>query len=108
MLFRSLLRVCNALLDNPSCRFTRDSWAETAGASVRTLARLFESELGMSFAAWRQRVRFHNALEAIIAGEPISEVARRNGYRSSSAFTAAFRKTMGEAPSSLRVEHSAA
>jgi AraC-like DNA-binding protein/quercetin dioxygenase-like cupin family protein len=99
-----LLRVCQSLLENPASTLTLESWADQAGASVRTLARLFEAELGMSFAVWRQRVRFHNALEAIIAGEPISRVAQRNGYRSSSAFSAAFRKAMGEAPSSLRVD----
>lgn len=98
-----LLRVCQALLADPASRFTLERWVETAGASARTLARLFESELGMSFAAWRQRVRFHNALEAIVAGAPIARVAESNGYRSSSAFAAAFRKTMGQPPSSLRV-----
>lgn len=99
-----LLRVCNALLADPASRLTLESWVDMAGASSRTLARLFESELGMSFAAWRQRVRFHNALEAIVAGEPIARVAKRNGYRSSSAFSAAFRKAMGQPPRSLRVE----
>jgi len=97
-----LLRLCNALLADPSSRLTLDNWVYTAGASSRTLARLFEAELGLSFAAWRQRVRFHNALEAIVAGEPISRVAERNGYRSSSAFAAAFRKAMGQPPSALR------
>lgn len=100
-----LLRVCTALLADPASRQTLEGWVDIAGASVRTLARLFEAETGLSFAAWRQRVRFHNALEAIVAGEPISRVAARNGYRSSSAFSAAFRKTMGQAPSSLRVDH---
>jgi AraC-like DNA-binding protein len=98
-----LLRVCNALLADPSSRSTLEGWVDTAGASVRTLARLFEAETGLSFAGWRQRVRFHNALEAIVGGEPIARVAARNGYRSSSAFSAAFRKVMGQAPSSLRV-----
>jgi AraC-like DNA-binding protein len=97
-----LLRVCNALLADPASRVTLDGWSEQAGASARTLARLFEAELGMSFAAWRQRVRFHNALEAIVGGAPIARVAERNGYRSSSAFSAAFRKAMGQAPSALR------
>ncbi|MGO4715057.1 AraC family transcriptional regulator [Bradyrhizobium sp. 2TAF24] len=97
-----LLRLCEALLADPARRTTLDGWVETAGASVRTLARLFEGETGLSFAAWRQRVRFHNAMEAIVAGAPISEVAARNGYRSASAFAAAFRKVMGQAPSSLR------
>jgi AraC-like DNA-binding protein len=47
-------------------------------------------------------LRVCNALQAIVAGEPISRVAERNGYRSSSAFSAAFRKAMGQPPSSLR------
>jgi AraC-like DNA-binding protein/quercetin dioxygenase-like cupin family protein len=97
-----LRRVCDALLADPASRLTLHGWVDIAGASVRTLERLFEQELGLSFVTWRQRVRFHNALEAIITGEPISRVARRNGYRSSSAFSAAFRKTMGQSPSSLR------
>ena len=97
-----LLRVCNALMADPSNRTTLDNWVDTAGASVRTLARLFEADLGISFAAWRQRVRFHNALEAIIAGQPITRVAERSGYQSASAFSSAFRKAMGQAPSELR------
>lgn len=99
-----LLRVCNALLADPASRLTLDGWVDTAGASVRTLARLFEEELGLSFIAWRQRVRFHNALESIITGESIASVAERNGYRSPSAFSSAFRNVMGHAPSSLRTE----
>jgi AraC-like DNA-binding protein/mannose-6-phosphate isomerase-like protein (cupin superfamily) len=97
-----LLRVCNALLADPASTLALDGWVDTAGASVRTLARLFEKELGLSFITWRQRVRFHNALESIIAGETISFVAERNGYRSPSAFSAAFRSVMGQTPSSLR------
>jgi AraC-like DNA-binding protein/quercetin dioxygenase-like cupin family protein len=97
-----LLRVCNAMLADPASRRTLDDWAGSAGASVRTLARLFDEELRVGFVAWRQRVRFHNALEAIVAGEPIALVAQRNGYRSASAFSAAFRNVMGQAPSSLR------
>jgi AraC-like DNA-binding protein len=97
-----LLRVCNALLADPASRMTLADWVEVAGASARTLERLFKDETGLSFVAWRQRVRFHNALESIIAGEPISHVAKRNGYRSSSAFSAAFRSAMGQSPSSLR------
>jgi AraC-like DNA-binding protein len=92
------------LLADPANTLTLDGWSDVTGASARTLARLFEAELGLSFAAWRQRVRFHNALEAIVAGEPIARPPPPPGYRSSSAFAAAFRKTMGQVPSSLREE----
>lgn len=94
-----LHRVCDALLATPADPRTLDGWSHVAGASARTLARLFESELKLSFSGWRQRVRFHNALEAIARGEPIGSIAAQNGYRSPSAFSAAFRGVMGYAPS---------
>jgi len=97
-----LKKLCKALLDNPARTETLDEWAVEAGASPRTLSRLFSREVGLNFTAWRQRVRFHNAMEAIVRGEPVGAVARANGYASASAFTAAFRKAMGVTPGSLR------
>jgi len=96
-----LQRVCAQLLADPADRRTLDAWSEVAGASPRTLARLFERDLGMSFNFWRQRMRFQNALEALSSGVPISVVARRHGYTSPSAFTAAFSKVMEIAPSAI-------
>jgi AraC-like DNA-binding protein len=93
-----LRRVCMHLIDHPSDRRTLDAYAQIAGASARTLARLFEDELQMTITAWRQRVRFHNALEAIARAAPIERIASDNGYRSPSAFTAAFRAVMGHPP----------
>ena len=97
-----LSRVCAQLLADPSDMRTLDGWSQSAGASARTLARLFESELTLTFTAWRQRVRFHNALEAIARDEPIERIAAHNGYRSPSAFSAAFRAVMGHAPTAAR------
>lgn len=94
-----LQRLCAALLAEPGDRRTLEDWSVSVGASARTLARLFESDLGLGFAAWRQRVRFHNALEALSRGEPVARVAARHGYRSASAFSAAFTRVMGASPS---------
>lgn len=96
-----LQRVCAQLLANPADRRTLDAWSEVAGASPRTLARLFERELGMSFNRWRQRMRFQNALEALSNDEAVSLVAQKHGYNSPSAFTFAFSKEMGFAPSEV-------
>jgi AraC-like DNA-binding protein/mannose-6-phosphate isomerase-like protein (cupin superfamily) len=93
-----LRRVCAGLLDDPADTRTLEDWSQVAGASARTLARLAEGELGLTFTAWRRRVRFHNALEAIAKRQPIARVAADNGYRSASAFSAAFRTMMGHAP----------
>lgn len=98
---RRLTRLCEALLEAPGRQGTLESWSDMAGASPRTLARLFQRETGLTFTQWRQRVRFHNALEALAAGAPIARVARANGYGSASAFTAAFRKALGVPPSAL-------
>jgi len=99
-----LQRVCAQLLADPSDRRTLDAWSDAAGASPRTLARLFERDLGMSFNVWRQRIRFHSALEALSRGEPIGRVAGDHGYKSPSAFTAAFAKVMGAPPTRLGLD----
>ena len=96
-----LQRLCAELLADPSDRKTLSGWSEVAGASARTLARLFERDLGMSFIQWRQRVRFQSALEALSKGVPVAVVARQHGYRSPSAFSAAFSKATGQAPSKV-------
>ena len=97
-----LRRLCDALLADPASRLTLESWSNNVGASPRTLARLFDREVGLSFGEWRQRVRFHNALDALSRGEAVARVASRHGYNSTSAFSAAFRKVMGRSPSQFR------
>lgn len=99
-----LQRLCAELLTDPSDRRTLEAWSEVAGASPRTLARLFESDLGMSFNLWRQRIRFQSAMEALSRGQPVSRVAADHGYRSVSAFSAAFGKVMGIPPSKIQAE----
>ncbi|MFP6773579.1 MAG: helix-turn-helix transcriptional regulator [Alphaproteobacteria bacterium] len=96
-----LQRLCAELLADLSDRRTLEAWAEVAGASARTLARLFKHDLGMSFNRWRQRIRFHGALDALSRGQPIATVAHGHGYRSASAFSAAYRREMGIAPSKV-------
>lgn len=99
-----LQRICAALLADPADRRTLEAWSEVAGASPRTLFRLFERDLGMRFRDWRQRVRFHSALEALSRGAPISQIAADHGYQSPSAFTAAFARVMGAPPTHMAAE----
>jgi AraC-like DNA-binding protein len=93
-----LAKVCGRVLADASRADTIEALALVAGASSRTLARLFERELGMTFVRWRQHVRLARALGQVTAGEPIKKVARDAGYASSSAFTAMFRGVLGVAP----------
>ncbi|MCD2518469.1 helix-turn-helix transcriptional regulator [Massilia sp. G4R7] len=96
---KRLLHLCRALMEAPGDSRTLGEWARAAGASERTLARLFETELGMSFGQWRRQVRLAHGASLIARGMPLWQVAEQLGYASQSAFTAMFRKTFGAPPS---------
>ena len=92
------LRVTRALEANPGDARSLAQWAKSAGASPRTLARVFQSETGLSFGAWRQQLRLLRALERIGSGDAVTAVALELGYESPSAFIAMFRKALGVSP----------
>lgn len=94
-----LARVCRLILQDPSRDESMSYWAKAAGMSRRTLVRLFQQEMGMSFAAWRRHVRLLEVLPRLATGESVARVAFDVGYRSHSAFTAMFRRTFGISPS---------
>lgn len=72
--------------------------AGVAGASPRTLERLFRAETGLTFRQWRSRARVLAALEGLRAGRSSTQIAYDLGYRSPSAFIAAFHGHFGCAP----------
>ncbi|MGE3990703.1 AraC family transcriptional regulator [Pseudorhodoplanes sp.] len=92
------IRVARALLERPDAAGDLDEWAQKAGASRRTLARLFRSETGFSFNEWRSRLRAIDGLARLSAGEPVGRVALAVGYASPSAFSAMVRRSFGESP----------
>lgn len=98
---KRLKGLCEALVAAPGDTQTLAGWATAVGASERTLARLFERELGMSFGQWRQQVRLAHGASLIARGMPLWQVAEQLGYASQSAFTAMFRKTFGSTPSAF-------
>jgi AraC-like DNA-binding protein len=74
------------------------SIARRFGFSVRTLERRFAAETGTTFGQWRRHARFLEALRLLAAGRAVKTVARDAGYRSASAFVAAFSDTFGTTP----------
>jgi len=95
---RRLRALCEALLEDPGAGLGLPEWALRVGASPRTLARLFHDELGMTFGQWRQRVRLAQAAALVSAGKPLASVAAALGYESASAFSAMFKRTLGQSP----------
>jgi AraC-like DNA-binding protein len=69
-----------------------------AGASRRTLERLFAVETGLTLGRWRQQLRLLEALRLLAAGQPVTSVALDLGYDSPSAFIVMFRRQLGTTP----------
>lgn len=95
---RRLQSICLALLRTPDHTNTLEDWAQQVGASSRTLARLFQQQLKMNFNAWRQQLRLMEALPRLLAGDSVQSVARDLGYGSARAFSAMFRRLLGDNP----------
>ncbi|MCO5223001.1 MAG: AraC family transcriptional regulator [Thermomicrobiales bacterium] len=93
-----LQRLCAMLEADPGDRRTLDELASEAGMSGRTANRLFQQEMHLTFAHWRQQVRLLAALELLGAGESVTRVSHAIGYRDVSAFIAMFRSATGTSP----------
>lgn len=91
-------RIGTLLQENPADPRPLADLAKTAGASKRTIERLFMSETGLGFGKWRQQMRLGHALRLLAAGGAITSVAFEVGYDSPSAFISAFRMTFGQTP----------
>lgn len=91
-------RIANAIIADPSSTLSIEEWAGQAGASPRTLKRLFRTETGLTFGQWRRQVRLIVALERLALGAPVTEVALAVGYESTSAFIEMFREQLGTTP----------
>lgn len=74
------------------------SIARRFGFGVRTLERRFLAETGMTFGQWRRHARFLRSLRLLAEGRAVKAVARDAGYKSASAFVAAFGETFGVTP----------
>jgi AraC-like DNA-binding protein len=94
-----LRALCEAVLENPGRWQTLTQCARHAGASARTVARLFRSELNTSFVQWRQQVVLAHAMMLAAQHTPMSEIASELGYASPSAFSAMVRRSVGAPPS---------
>jgi AraC-like DNA-binding protein len=95
------LRLAETLQKNPSSQTGLAELARAAGASARTIQRLFLAETGLPFAQWRQRLRLLHGATVLGAGKSVTEAGLEAGYSGTSAFTAAFRRHFGFTPSQL-------
>jgi len=93
-----LREIASALNADPADRSTVAQWGKRVAMSERTLARLVQQEVGMSFGRWRQQLHLILALQRLSAGVSVQRTADDLGYESVSAFITMFKKTLGKTP----------
>jgi AraC-like DNA-binding protein len=93
-----LRRVAKELTERPQDHRSHAALARHFGIGVRTLERGFAAETGLSLGQWRRQARFMQALRRLGAGVPVKRVAVEAGYRTPSAFIAAFRAALNTTP----------
>ena len=92
------LKLARRLQQDPADPAELAVLAREAGASARTLQRLFLEETGLRFAQWRQRLRLLHAASLLGLGASVTDAGLEAGYASSSAFIAAFRHAFASTP----------
>ena len=97
-----LVAVCRLLEADPADARNLDALGREAGASGRTLTRLFRQETGMTFPQWRTQLRLYHALRLLAEGQPVTAVAGQCGFATTSAFIGVFRRSLGDTPGSYR------
>ncbi|MEU6171313.1 helix-turn-helix transcriptional regulator [Streptantibioticus parmotrematis] len=99
------LRAVTGLLHaDPANPSTLAQLGRTAGASERTLSRLFRTELGMSFHRWRSLLRVQHALVRLVEGDAVIDTATRLGWANPTSFIEAFTAVVGQTPGRYQAE----
>ncbi|GIF21614.1 AraC-like DNA-binding protein [Actinoplanes tereljensis] len=93
-----LRTVTDLLHAEPGRNATLTELGRAAGASERTLSRMFHTELGMSFHRWRTILRIHHALVHLAEGRSVTDTAMACGWSNPSSFIEAFTAVVGQTP----------
>lgn len=97
-----LSKVLGVIHDQPASPWTAASLARRAGLSRSSLYDRFTQVVGEPPAAYLTRWRMHVARQSIRSGASLNEAAAAVGYNSQAAFSRAFKRAVGESPSTWR------
>lgn len=96
--------VLDELMSDLSSKHTIDYYASKSFVSSRTLSRLFNKELGMSFGDWKMRLKLMEAVKQLGEMRSVKEIAFNLGYENVSSFIVSFKKYFGKTPTNYSVK----
>lgn len=91
-------KMVETMAQEPAQWQTLGQWADVFAMSERNLARLVVKETGLSFRRWRHQLQLILALQALVDGRNVQQVAQLLGYDSTTAFITMFKKGLGQTP----------
>ena len=95
-----LVRIAEIFMKDPRDDRTLAQLCPVSGASKRSIERLFQREIGMTFGKWRQQLRLMQGMRLLAEGAKVTHAALESGYSTPSAFVSMFRKALGITPTS--------
>ena len=95
----TLRQVRRYLLDNLESKPNSTAVATKHHISNKTLNRLCQREIGMTFEQWRQQIKLLHAIGLLAQGHSTTFVAQSLGYSHDSAFIYMFKQQTGKPPS---------
>jgi AraC-like DNA-binding protein len=95
-----LVHIAEMLMKDPRDNRTLAELCRATGAGKRSVERLFQQEVGMTFGKWRQQVRLMQGMRLLAEGAKVTHAALESGYSTPSSFISMFRKALGTTPSS--------
>lgn len=98
---KRLRKICDEIIRRPDVARPKAELARLGNMSLRTMSRLFQSELQLSYLEWTRMALVTIAITKLSKGVPVSNVAVDLGYESTSAFTAMFRRHTGRRPTDV-------
>lgn len=93
-----IARLATSLRTDPASKRSLSKWARQLGFSERNLIRTIRDETGMTFRELRRQTRVIVAIEKLVQGRSVTNVALEVGFETPSAFISAFRRVTGKTP----------
>lgn len=95
---RRLKRIMFHILKYPEYKNTMKNLSCKFGVGERTLLRVVNKELFMSFSQWKKQIYIYISLKKLYSGSTIQQISDELGYESVSSFICFFKKNVGTSP----------
>ncbi|WP_150467300.1 AraC family transcriptional regulator [Francisella sp. SYW-9] len=100
---KNIQSIYEYIINNISKPLLLEDVAKEFAMSGKTLTRLFQKHVGMTFEQWKQKVKILEAISLLSEGASNKQVVHELGYSSESAFIKRFKNIIGLTPREFKL-----